>query len=1398
MSTKAYSSYTIIDVVDGLQWQGDSASDPQNPQMGWAYYNTIAKQSFLYDGEKWVMFAKDGSQGIGVSNVANYYYATQDTDETKLPTRGSSDWKTNPADLTNTFSETYKYLWNYEKVSYGNLSYSQTLPTIIGIYSKDGNGIQNIVEYYITTETNTPPSSLPTLTNTNGWIKDDGTTSLPQTSVEKPYLWNYEIIDYTIGTDTTSGPVCIGIYGNSIATTTEYYTATSTSSAPNRYSSGTTINTSIWKTSIAQIGQSETKPYVWNFERTEYTIDNPRDTEVVLLTSKPRVIDTITEYYTVKTDDSTPVSPSYTDTNHNTPPTIQTEWQPSQPIVSQGESLWNCEVIKYAAVDTSGKNLYEIVEASRIGYIGKDGADGDGSIPDKTTIWQYYLSTSNKEQTGGSWQDIMPDWDGNGYVWRRLKESWIQNDTFKTTYTAPELISNWEMVEIMAKEEGVEIGVWCAKNGVAVVENGMIAAGSIDADRLKVNKLSAITANMGELTAGSIESVDYDAGNTKILIWGNTQTVESEGLSYYENNNGTCTINGIGTCTDTDIIIPSLINGFIVTTISSGAFSNCDSLTSVKIGDNVTSIGMGAFSGCTSLTYIKIPDSVTSISAYAFMGCSSLTSIVIPDSVTFIGNNAFSGCSSLESITIPFVGSQKRTSSDTYQYPFGYIFGTSSYDGGVATLQYYYGSSTSSITSTTYYIPSSLKTVIVTSGEILCGAFYGCSNLTSVEIPDSVTSIGYRAFMRCSSLTSAIIGVSVTSIENEVFSWCSSLTSVEIPDSVTTIGARAFFDCGSLISVYYKGTASDWSKISIGDYNTGLTSATIYYYSKTEPTTEGNFWHYSSKQGFKISCSDEKMIDSPYFQVSQDGEIKAIEIELDYVPSEIKEESRISPYLVFTYKSKIGGYEVSLDVTNFNNNASESAIIIPSMYNDNTNGTKYVKQIAANGFDGAKCSNIILPDSLETIGDEAFAECSSLINMVIPDNVKTINNNVFIGCTNLQNVIIGEKVRTYSTEHSMFTDCRNLEKVKIMCNAVGASWFNECSTLKQVELGDGVTSIYEKAFCNCTGLESIIIPNSIKKIDSNAFAGCTALTKIYYQGNQYDWENSITIDSTNDTVFNNATIYCYDDKNATNGWYYTDTKGFQISCNDANYFIDSENFKVDRDSGKIIAKKADISGTITTNNFKIKSSILDSTNNFDVVIKGRDGGLFFESYVNGIKQDLKSPDTATLREREPGIYLDYYNYAVGSADTALNEEYALIINSGKNYGAMPGAWIISDAYSDNQLRGGWIIGDTNKHNNELKGTWKYNGVKIPKIEFGRAEVKTSSNLSSDNVDITLTFTSKFSEPPKVFTNLYQSTNMGSGSSFFVAIKSTITTQCVLNVRHTPDTACSIEWMAIGY
>ena len=627
--------------------------------------------------------------------------------------------------------------------------------------------------------------------------------------------------------------------------------------------------------------------------------------------------------------------------------------------------------------------------------------------------------------------------------------------------------------------------------------------------------------------------------------------------------------------TSTTYYIPSSLRSVTVTggNILYGAFYNCSMLTSITIPDGVTSIGERAFYGCTGLTEIyctgdvaswcgisgldevmssgrtlyiggekvegaitvpdgvlfvpsyafayqtgitsvTIPDSVMSIGGAAFSGCSSLTSITIPDSVTSIGSGTFSGCSSLESISIPFVGAAAgKTSSSTYQYPFGYIFGTSSYTGGTAVCQYYYGYSTSRTTYDTYYIPSSLRSVTVTGGNILYGAFYNCSMLTSITIPDSVTSIGSSAFYGCSGLTSITIPDSVTSIRESAFEGCISLTSITIPDSVTSIGSSAFDGCTGLTSI----TIPD-SVTSIGDYAfsgcTGLTEI------NWDADAVNNF-SYNSSVFYNAGTSGNGIT------VTFGDSVTSIPAYLFYVSNS-------------AYSPKVTSVIIGNNVTSIGNYAFSGCTGLMSI-----NIPDSVTSIGYAAFWGCTdLTSITIPDSVTSIGDSAFRGCTGLTSITIPDSVTSIRDYAFSCCTGLTSITIPDSVT--SIGYYAFSGCSSLEcitipfvgatkdgtsnthfgyifgassysnnddyvptslkEVIITGGASIGNWaFYNCDGLTSIIIPDSVKSIGYSAFNDCSGLTSVTIGNSVTSIGESAFYSCNSLVSIHYTGDMASW-----------------------------------------------------------------------------------------------------------------------------------------------------------------------------------------------------------------------------------------------------------------------------------------------------
>ena len=277
-------------------------------------------------------------------------------------------------------------------------------------------------------------------------------------------------------------------------------------------------------------------------------------------------------------------------------------------------------------------------------------------------------------------------------------------------------------------------------------------------------------------------SVIWESGITIKSQAADTKEATVDGITWtytIDNGNATNVKPKDKTTLPTEVIIPSTLNGYSVTSIGGFAFESCHSLRNIEIPEGVTSIAYFAFWDCSSLTSIEIPEGVTSIGEYVFCGCTSLKSIEILEGVKNIGDYAFRYCPCLESINV-------NNNNQNYSSKDGVLFTKDK----TKIIRYPEGKE-----ETEYIIPSSVTSI----GN---GAFEYCKSL-NISIPEGVTSIGCYAFKYCAFLTSIKIPSSVTSIENHAFEECRSLESIEIPDGVTTIGDDAFIGCSSL-TIYCK------------------------------------------------------------------------------------------------------------------------------------------------------------------------------------------------------------------------------------------------------------------------------------------------------------------------------------------------------------------------------------------------------------------------------------------------------------------------------------------------------------------------------------------------------------------------------------------------------------------
>lgn len=335
---------------------------------------------------------------------------------------------------------------------------------------------------------------------------------------------------------------------------------------------------------------------------------------------------------------------------------------------------------------------------------------------------------------------------------------------------------------------------------------------------------------------------------------------------------------------------------------------------------------------------------------------------------------------------------------------------------------------------------------------------YGTEYIGDITIPGTiiyendtytVTWIGSQAFAYCSAITSVTIPNSVTTIGHGAFSNCYALAYVNIPISVTDIWSQAFCNCASLTSIEIPN-----SVLEIGDSAFSNCIALV-----------------------SIDIPDSvKIINTGAF----DGCIALSSVNIG---SSVDEEALSNSRLLFC-SSSVANFHVSENNPHF---CSANEAIYSK---DKTKLYRLAPKQEGGHFN--------IPNSVTTIGNSAFRNCTALTSVTIPNSVTTIEHDAFWGCDMLVSVDIPESVIEIGS--SAFYGCSSLTEITIPNSVTNVSWhaFGNCTALAYINIPNSVVEIGSGAFYFCKSLVSVAIGNSVKTINPSAFASCTSLTQIEF------------------------------------------------------------------------------------------------------------------------------------------------------------------------------------------------------------------------------------------------------------------------------------------------------------
>lgn len=494
---------------------------------------------------------------------------------------------------------------------------------------------------------------------------------------------------------------------------------------------------------------------------------------------------------------------------------------------------------------------------------------------------------------------------------------------------------------------------------------------------------------------------------------------------------------------------------------------------------------------------------LTAIKGWAFKTCYTLTGITIPAVVTSIDSWSFVRCVNIKFYSV---------AEDNTHYI--------SDENGVL---YSLGSTTSSLTHypigntrTGFVVPGSIESKTIVS--ISPYAFLACSNLESIELPNTITSIGEQAFFDCSNLTTINIPSGLTEIREGCFRNCANLAEINLPNGITTIGASAFNGCSSLEEV-----VMPLNLTSIGNYAFKNCTALTSIECSAGLTTIGTDVFSGCTNLISIKAGNFESFSEVFSKVPNRSSNLYYDVEISTITNAqctgaSTATSGTLQYILQQnqYKNVHLSFGENSGLTAFGNYALYNCTTVKDFYIPNG-----ITSIGNYAFANTKLSSITIPNTVTVVGQDAFANCTNLTTVslpnsltsvtgfagctglttiTIPSNVTEIGIRAFAGCTGIETMSLPNGIRTLGA--GCFQNCTNLETVNIPTSvtSINSSAFKNCSSLQEVLFSSDLTGIGSNAFENCVLIESITIPSNVTSIGNSAFKSCTGIETLIIQG----------------------------------------------------------------------------------------------------------------------------------------------------------------------------------------------------------------------------------------------------------------------------------------------------------